>query len=205
MATLKIHGIPKSRAVRVIWMAEELGIPYENVLVTMADKAHKGPAYLSVNPNGRLPAIEDGDFKLSESLAINMYLAKKHGKFFPKSLEDEARTWQWSLWTVFELDKQVNDWAAHDHVLPKEQRDPAKLKAAREVLDVPLGVLDGVLAKQQYLVSPDQFTVADLNVASAMYRLINMDFGAKKNVARWYKACWDRPAAKKARDIREKF
>jgi len=204
MAALKIHGIPKSRAVRVIWMAEELGIPYEIVPVTMADKAHKAPAYLAINPNGRLPAIEDGGFKMSESLAINLYLAKKHGRFYPSSLEDEARCWQWSHWTVFELDRQVNDWAAHDHVLPKEQRDPAKLKAALEVLSVPFGVLDGVLAKQQYLATPDAFSVADLNVASAMYRCINMDFGANRNLARWYKACWERPAAKKARDIRER-
>jgi glutathione S-transferase len=205
MADLKIYGIPKSRAVRVIWMAEELGIPYDNELVTMADKAHKGPAYLAVNPNGRLPAIDDNGFRMSESLAINLYLAKKHGRFYPKSLEDEARCWQWSHWTVFELDKQANDWAAHDHVLPAPQRDPAKLKAAREVLDVPLGVLDRLLASRQYLVTPDQFTVADLNVAAALYRCINMDFGAMKNVARWYKACWERPAAKKARDIRERF
>ncbi len=205
MANLKIYGIPKSRAVRVIWMAEELAIPYENVLVTMADKAHKGPAYLAVNPNGRLPAIDDNGFKMSESLAINLYLAKKNGKFYPKTIEGEAACWQWSHWTVFELDKQVNDWAAHDHVLPKEQRDPAKLKAALDVLNVPLGVLDAALAKQQYLVSPDQFTVADLNVAAALYRCNNMDFGTNKNLARWYKACWERPAAKKARDIREKF
>ena len=175
---LKIYGIPKSRAVRVLWMAEELGIPYENVGVTMADKAHKGPAYLAVNPNGRLPAIDDNGFKLSESLAINLYLAKKHGKLYPKSLEDEARCWQWSHWSVFEIDKQVNDWAAHDHVLPAGERDPVKLKAALEVLNVPLGVLDGALAKQPYLVTPEAFSVADLNVASAMYRLITRDFGA---------------------------
>ena len=203
MANLKIHGQPKSRAVRVIWMAEELGIPYDIVPVTMADKAHKAPAYLAINPNGRLPAIDDNGFKMSESLAINLYLAKKHGKFYPKSLEDEAKCWQWTSWTVFELDKQVNDWAAHDHVLPADQRDPAKLKAAREVLNVPFGVLDGVLAKQQYLVTPDQISVADINVACALYRCNKMDFAPMKNVARWYKACWERPAAKKARDIRE--
>ena len=203
MANLKIYGIPKSRAVRVIWMAEELGLAYENVGVTMADKAHKKPDYLAVNPNGRLPAIDDNGFRMSESLAINLYLAKKHGKLYPKSAEDEARCLQWSHWTVFEIDNQVNDWAAHDHVLPPDQRDPAKLKAALEVLTVPLGVLDGVLAKQQYLVTPDAFSVADLNVASAMYRLIKMDFGAQKHVGRWYRACWERPAAKKARDIRE--
>jgi glutathione S-transferase len=90
-------------------------------------------------------------------------------------------------------------------VLPKEQRDPAKLKAALDVLAIPFGVLDRQLASQQYLVTPDAFSVADLNVASALYRCINMDFGANKNLARWYKACWERPAAKKARDIREKF
>ena len=205
MAALKIYGIPRSRAVRVIWMAEELGIPYENVDVTMADKAHKQPAYLAVNPNGRLPAIDDNGFRMSELLAINLYLAKKHGKFYPKSLEEEARCWQWSHWTVFEIDKQVNDWAAHDHVLPKEQRDSAKLKAALDVLDIPLGVLDQAVAKQQYLVTPDQFSVADLNVACALYRCVNMDFGAKRNLARWFRACWERPAAKKARDIRETF
>ncbi len=203
MAALKIHGIPKSRAVRVLWAAEELGIPYEIVPVTMADKAHKQAPYLSINPNGRLPAIDDNGFHLSESLAINMYLAKKHGKLYPASLQDEARCWQWSLWTVFEIDKQVNDWAAHDHVLPEAQRDPAKLKAALDVLAVPFGVLDGILGKQQFLVTPDAFSIADLNVASALYRCNNMDFGARKNLARWYKACWERPAAKKARHMRE--
>jgi glutathione S-transferase len=205
MAALKIYGIPKSRAVRVIWMAEELGLPYQNELVTMADKAHKGPGYLAINPNGRLPAIDDNGFRMSESLAINLYLAKKNGKLYPGSLEDEARCWQWSHWTVFELDKQVNDWAAHDHVLPAAQRDPAKLKAARDVLDVPLGVLDRALADRQYLVTPDAFSVADLNVAAGLYRCINMEFGAMRHVARWYRACWERPAAVKARHIRESF
>ena len=199
---LKIYGQPKSRAVRVIWMAEELAIPYENVPVTMADKAHKQPAYTSINPNARLPAIDDDGFRMSESLAINYYLAKKHGKFAPRNLQEEAQCVQWSLWTVFEIDKQVNDWAAHDHILPEAQRDPAKLKAALEVLAVPFSVLDGVLGAKAFLLG-SEFSVADLNVASALYRCNNMNFGAQKNLARWFKACWDRPAAKKARQIRE--
>lgn len=203
MAALEIYGIPKSRAVRVIWAAEEIGIPYEIVPVTMADKAHKAPAYTAINPNARLPAIDDNGFRMSESLGINLYLAEKHGKLIPKTIEGRAQCTQWSLWSVFEIDKQVNDWAAHDHVLPEAQRDPAKLKAALEVLSVPFGVLDGVLAKQQYLVTPNEFSIADLNVASAMYRCINMSFGDKKNLERWYKACWERPAARKARNIRE--
>lgn len=202
MAPLRIYGIPKSRAVRVIWMAEELAIPYEIMPVTMADKAHKQPAYTAINPNARLPAIDDDGFRMSESLGINLYLAKKHGKLAPSSLQEEAQAWQWSLWTVFEIDKQVNDWAAHDHILPEGQRDPAKLQAAMDVLSVPFGVLDGVLGQRPYLVK-SEFSVADLNVASALYRCINMNFGARKNLARWYEACWSRAAGKKARQIRE--
>ena len=200
---LTIYGSPRSRTMRVLWIAAELGLDYRHVPLAFDDPTLRSPWFLKLNPAAAIPTIDDDGVCLGESLAINLYLAKKHGKLYPKTIEDEARCWQWSHWTVFELDKQVNDWAAHDHVLPSDQRDPGKLKAALDVLNVPLGVLDQALARQQYLVTPDAFSVADLNVASAMYRLIKMDFGANKNVARWYRSCWDRPAAKKARDLRE--
>jgi glutathione S-transferase len=203
MAALKIYGVPRSRTVRVLWLAEELGIPYENIPQTMQNGANRQPEFMAITPNGRLPAIEDNGFKLSESLAINLYLAKKAGKFYPSSPEQEALSWQWSMWTVFEVDKQTTDWANHDHVLPPEKRDPAKLKDVREAMELPLGVLQKVLSKQDYLVTPDAFSVADLNVASALYRLNWMDLSSKPALERWFRACWDRPAAKKARAMRE--
>ena len=76
--TLKIYGAARSRAFRVLWVAEELGLAYEHVPVEIA-QASQDPTYLEVNPNGRIPAIDDDGFRLFESLAITQYLVRKHG------------------------------------------------------------------------------------------------------------------------------
>jgi glutathione S-transferase len=70
-------------------------------------------------------------------------------------------------------------------------------------MEWPLTVLNGALAGRQYLVEPDTFTVADLNVASVLYRLLFVDLAGKQNLHDWVRRCWDRPAAKKARAMRE--
>ena len=64
MSDLKIYGVPLSRAYRALWMANELGLDYENVPIHFADGSAKTPEYLAVNPNGRIPAIDDNGFKL---------------------------------------------------------------------------------------------------------------------------------------------
>ncbi len=83
--TIKIYGPTASRAARALWIVHELDIPFEHIAVEMKDL--KNPDYLKVNPNGKVPALVDGDFKLFESMAINLYLAGKHGKdgFMPES------------------------------------------------------------------------------------------------------------------------
>ena len=92
MSNLKIYGVPLSRAYRALWMANELGLDYENVPINFADGSAKTSEYLAVNPNGRMPAIDDNGFKLWESMAINLYLAKKHGGVsLPKTMEARRR------------------------------------------------------------------------------------------------------------------
>ena len=85
---IKLYGIRQSRAMRSLWALEELGVPYENVPINFATDAKK-PEYLKINPNGRIPALVDGDVALFESMAINLYLAKKYDKtgLYPRSLE----------------------------------------------------------------------------------------------------------------------
>ena len=80
MSDLKIYGVPLSRAYRARWMANELRARLrECIPIHFADGSAQTPEYLAVNPNGRIPAIDDNGFKLWESMAINLYLAKKHG------------------------------------------------------------------------------------------------------------------------------
>ena len=202
--TLRIYGIARTRAFRALWVAKELGIPYEHVPLEIGADGARAEHFLKLNPNGRLPAIEDDGFVLWESLAITMYLAKKHGlgRLYPATLEGEARTWQWSLWALNEVDRGVNIWSLHAIRLPPEDRDPQKLAEALRVIAGPFRVLDAALAGRAFLLG-DEFTVVDLNVAAVISRAIDMDLGATPNVAAWLRRCLERPAALAARRLRE--
>jgi glutathione S-transferase len=113
--TLRIYGIARTRAFRALWIAEELGLVYEHLPIEIGDAGAGSPEFREINPNGRLPFIEDDRFVLFESLAITFYLAKKHsnGELYPATLEAEARAWQWSFWAIAEVDRGVNIWSLH--------------------------------------------------------------------------------------------
>src|SRR6266446_8980728 len=203
MSTLRIYGIARTRAFRVLWIAKELDLDYEHIPLEIGAAGAGKPDYLAINPNGRLPAIDDGGFVLWESLAITLYLAKKHGRLYPATLEGEAKAWQWTLWSVQEVDRGVNIWSLHALRLPPEDRDPARLAEALKVLEQPFKVLDGALADRPYLLG-GEFTVADLNVAAVISRAIDMDLSATPRLAQWLERCLERPAARTARALRAK-
>ncbi|MCC6472054.1 MAG: glutathione S-transferase family protein [Alphaproteobacteria bacterium] len=204
MADLKIHGIAKSRAIRNIWLAEELGVPYDHVKVGWVDGGTKKPEFLAINPNASVPALEDGKLKLFESLAINLYLAKKHGKgLYPSSLEDEARTWQWTLWVATEVERHIGAYGMHSWGYAPEKRDAKVAAEARKALDKPMAVLDQHLGKQPYLLG-QSFTVADLNIAGVFFSpyVMKFDFSPWPNVKAWIDRCFGRKAAQKTMEIR---
>ena len=204
MARLRIYGVARTRAFRAIWMAKELGLDYEHVPIETGPAGARKPEYLAVNPNGRLPAIEDDDFVLWESQAITLYLAKKHspGRLYPATLEGEAKAWQWSLWAANEVERAVNIYSLHAVRLPPEDRDPKTLAQAVAILSPPFRVLDGALAGSPHLLGND-FTVADLNVAAVTSRAIGMDLATTPHLADWLRRCHDRPAARAAVKLRE--
>ena len=203
MPDLRIYGVARTRAFRALWIANELGLDYEHVPIEIGEAGARRPPYLAINPNGRLPAIDDGGFTLWESLAITLYLAKKHaaGRLYPTTLEGEAKTWQWSLWSVQEVDRGVNIWSLHAVRLPPADRDPQRLAEALKVLEPPFKVLDGALAGRSYLLGED-FTVADLNVAAVISRAIDMDLAATPHIGGWLRRCLERPAARAAQALR---
>jgi glutathione S-transferase len=197
--SLRIYGVARTRAFRALWVAQELGLAYEHLPIEIGDAGARTPEFLALNPNGRLPVIADGDFVLSESLAITLYLAKKYsaGKLYPASLEAEARAWQWSFWAIAEVDRGVNIWSLHAVRLPPAERDVKLRDEALKVIAAPFRVLDTELAKSPYLLSAE-FTVADLNVAAVISRAVDMDLSAWPNLKAWLMRCLDRPAARAA-------
>jgi glutathione S-transferase len=197
---IKLYGVPMSRAFRSLWALEEIGVEYENVPVHFIGDSKK-PEYLAINPNGRIPALVDGELTLFESMAINLYLAKKYdGGLQPKSLEDEARAVQWSFWGMTELEAHLLKILMNRVLLPEDQRNAAEADAAVEALQAPLRVLDGALAGRSFLLG-DSFTIADLNVAAVLSwaKISGLDLSSFANVQRWFDACLSRPAASRAR------
>lgn len=198
---LTIYGSAKSRALRTLWMAGELGLEYEHKDYLPRSPETKTPEFRALNPNGRVPVIADGDFVLCESMAINFYLSKKHGKLYPSNPLDEARALQWSLWETDRLDRQIVNYVNHTSALPEAERKANIAEAAWQEVVPALDVLETALAKSAWLAGPE-FSVADLNVASALFRAIGVDLAKWPHVQAWLHKCWERPAAKHARALR---
>ena len=199
MTQPKLFGISGSRAVRALWGIEEVGIDYEHVPVSYGPDS-KTDSYRAVNPNGRIPALIDGDLQLFESMAINLYLAKRYGgALYPATAQDEAKTWQWSVWAISEIEPLQMQIVIQKLFTPEEKRNPKVSEGAAKGLQRPLRVLDAALADRDWLVG-DHFSVADLNVASVMLLLQRIDFSYAEHahVQRWADACYARPALARA-------
>jgi glutathione S-transferase len=199
---IQIYGVPGSRAIRPLWALEELGVPYQLVPTNFATGDTRRPGYLKINPNGHIPALVDGDFKLFESMAINLYLAEKYGRgsLWPASEQDRARSIQWSFWAMTECEANLLEAYFNRSMLPPAERDEAKAKEAEDELQAPLRVLDDHLAGREYLLG-SVFTIADLNVASVLQwtRIGKIGLGAFPRVEAWLARCTGRPALKAAR------
>ena len=198
---MKLYGIPGSRAVRSIWAAEEVGVDYELIPTSFLEES-KTPEYLAINPNGRVPALVDGDLVLFESMAINLYLAKTYGgKLYPSNPQDEARALQWTIWGMTELEPHLIPMVLHKMFLPEDQRDPAVVSKAEAEVERPLAVLDAHVSDREYLLGGD-FTIADLNLAGALStaNFVSYDISKFENASRWMSRCSGRPSFARARE-----
>jgi glutathione S-transferase len=115
---LKLYGGARSRASLVKWYLEELGVAYEFVLLDMSIGQHLQPEFLAINPMGKVPAIEDRDFKLWESGAILLYLAEKYGQM-PSSLEEKSIINQWVVFANSTLSIGLFVETSRDREAPK--------------------------------------------------------------------------------------
>lgn len=203
---VKLYGVARSRATRNIWLMEEIGMPYEHVPVIQSyrlkDPLAAGaqintltPSFLALSPAGAIPVLEDEGLVVSESVAINLYLAKKYGgDLGPKDAVEDALMTQWGLYgiTAIEADALVILFAQDEG-----RADVPEVTEARDRLRRPLRVLDDHLAKAGLMVGK-RFTVADINMAE-MVRYATLTPGLVDHypaIMGWITRLHERPAFK---------
>ncbi len=145
--TLKIYGTAASRAARPLWVAQELGLVYEHIPVPYLGGATKTPEFLALNPNGRIPVVDDEGILVWESMACALYLAGRFQSSGGSSLAaqnhaEQADILRWSFWVVTECEKDALSFLMHSHLMPIERRKPQHAEEAQRRLLAPLRVLE---------------------------------------------------------------
>jgi glutathione S-transferase len=199
---LQLYGNPRSRAMRCLWMLEEMGTPYQLIEKSTRADDLQSADYRRLNPNARIPTLVDGDLVLWESMAINLYLAQKYeGPMHCVGPEVLGVAAQWSFWAMLEMEALLLDLLWHRAVLPEFARDASYAERDELLLKRPLAVLNDALAGRDYLVS-DSFTVADLNVAAILVwgKMSRLNMTGHAEATRWFDACLARPAYGRVRD-----
>jgi glutathione S-transferase len=200
---IHFYYAPMSSAVRIHWALEELGVPYEKHKLNLQAGDQKKPEFLAINPNGKVPALVDGDAKMFESLAILVWLGERYGVekgLWPRlGTPEHAQALSWTMWGTVEVSSAVMHYMAHGTdsmmALPKEHRSAHVAKSAKERYEQLVAVLDGQLQGRDYVLG-HTFSLVDLaDVATIAFatRVGGLSVAGHKNVAGWAARC-ERPA-----------
>jgi glutathione S-transferase len=199
---VKIWGRINSTNVRkVLWTAEELGLTYEQINAGGAFGVVNDAEYLAMNPNGRIPCLQDGDLVLWESNAIVRYLARQYGRapFVADDAASFASADKWMDWTSFSLAAPFRDLFWNMVRYTPEQRNEEELKRAQEQCVQLLAVADKALSSQPYL-SGENLGIGDVPLGCIAYAWFSMpiDRPDLPHLNAWYERLQARPAYQKA-------
>lgn len=205
---MKIYGVLRSRVTRPIWLLEEMGQPYEHVPVIQVYRLSDpkaadaplntaSPEFLAINPQAQIPAMQDGDLVLTESMAITLYLARKFGgPLAPATVAEEGEAMQWGFAAITGIESHAID-ILYTYAAKAQDSDEgrAKIEAAAAALVRPLARLNGHLAGREWLMG-GRFTVADILVAECVrYIQPHVPLMAQHPaIEAWIKRCQARPA-----------
>jgi glutathione S-transferase len=199
---LKIHHARRARSARVIWLCEELSIPYELATFEFKREILQSPEYKALHPLGQVPVVQDGDITLFESGAIVEYLLEKHGegRLSPAVGSPERALYlQWFHYGEASVARHLSDIVRHRFALPEAQRNAVFLEEARGRFRETLAVVDQSLTGRTFMLG-DAFSAADIMVAYGIVMAkITKELPAElENVARYLGQLAERPAYAKA-------
>lgn len=197
---MKVYFAPNSRAVRTVWLLEEIGLPYELVRFSLGQKEMRSPEYTKVNPNGRVPTLVDGDTTITESTAIAQYLGAKYApELVPgPDAANFASYLQWLNYAEGMIMPPINNYVVETILLPPERRNEEIAARSLKLLNRTLGAVEEHMAGREFLA--DTFTVADTITGHAVIvsRRLGADFGERPNLTAYADRLEARDAFKRA-------
>lgn len=163
---MKLYEFAPTRSIRARWALQELDVPFESVEVRLLEGAGQKPEYLALNPTGKLPTLVDGDFVVTESLAIVVYLAEKYPQkgFLPTDLEQRTQLNRWMLFVVTELEQPLWRIARNSFLYPERQRQPTDIEIAKGEFRKMAEVLEQHMQGREFLIG-DRVSVGDFLTA----------------------------------------
>jgi glutathione S-transferase len=196
--SLIFYYSPHSSSVTVHWALEELAVPYEKVKIDLTARDQDKPAFLKVNPNGKVPALVHDGTPMFESAAIVMYLGETFGvekKLYPPPGARRAEAFKWLVWCNVSLGEALS---RHQHNtsdrIPAERHNAKAAEVAKVDVEKHLAILDGALAGKTWLVG-DAFSLVDAHVSGWVAYVGMCGFETKRwtNLDAWMKRCTARP------------
>ena len=161
---MQLYEFAFTRSIRARWTLQELGVDFEPISVNLFAGEALRPEFLKLNPAAKLPVLVDGDFVLTESAAIVLYLAEKYGEFLPTVARGRAEVNKWLLFTVTELEQPLWRIAKNEFLYPEEQRLAADIPLAGEDFGRMADVAEKHMQGRTFAVG-DSVTVADFVLA----------------------------------------
>jgi len=210
---LQLYSFPTPNGVKVSIMLEEIGLPYEAHTVDIMKNETWGPEFLSLNPNGKIPAILDPNgpdgkpLGMFESGAILVYLAEKTGKLLPASAAGRYETMQWVFFQMANVGPMFGQVGFFYKFAGKDIEDKRPLKRYADESARLLRVLETRLTGRPWLMG-DEYTIADIATFSWVRNLVGfygagdvVEYGKLKNVPAWLERGMARPAVQRGLDI----
>ncbi|MBX3187804.1 MAG: glutathione S-transferase family protein [Labilithrix sp.] len=197
--SLVFHYAPMSSAVTVHWALEELGVPYEKVKIDLAARDQDRPAFLALNPNGKVPLLVHDGTPIFESVAIMTHLGETFGvqkRLFPEPGLKRAEVMKWLVWCNVSLGEALSRWLHNTSPrIPAERHNAKAAEVAKADVEKHLGILDSALEGRSWLVT-DSFGLVDLHVSGwvAYVGMCGFDLARWPKVDAWVKKAAARPS-----------
>ena len=196
---IKLYTAATPNGWKISIALEEMGLPYEVRVVDFASEEQKADWYVKLNPNGRIPTLEDQGFVVFESGAILIYLAEKTGRFLPQDVHARSRVLQWLMFQMSAVGPMMGQANVFLRYFP--EKIPAAIERYQREVTRLFGVLDRQLASHEYVAG--EYTIADMAlwpwVSGHEWSGVSVDEFA--NLRRWLALVGARPAVQAGRDV----